>query len=497
MVKVGTGVLAVALWGALPCAVSAQQCVWTVQQLTSGPNGAGNPTISSDGRKVAVVRFSSNVVIETIDAGTLVAEAQVGGWNPALNIDGSQLAYIDLNTNDLAMRRLALHEDVSWPVGPVEAPPAMSNDARRIAFVSRRADLTGDDRNIPQVFLLETATGLARQLSGATGSSIFEVTISGDGRRVAWVEDGSTIKLFNTDTSAVISVIAGYSPSLSGDGSRLAYISPSGTELHLLDATAASDRVLALSDTGFGFPAISLDGTRVAFESSADFGSNADRDWEVFVVDVAARSIAQVSNGVGNFSGMTARITADGKRVVHIDSRSQDQNAGAVPHAFVGTCATVSEPPSGQPGPPGPAGPQGSQGEPGPTGPPGPQGEPGPTGPQGERGPVGPQGATGEQGPAGSQGPQGVPGPTGPQGPKGEQGMPGAQGPQGPMGPQGIAGPVGPQGAPGLGLIDGAVLLLKSGAVPPAGFTRIGTSKVQVVDDSGKPTMLEIQVYVK
>jgi len=56
---------------------------------------------------------------------------------------------------------------------------------------------------------------------------------------------------------------------------------------------------------------------------------------------------------------------------------------------------------------------------------------------------------------------------------------------------------VGPQGAPGLGLIDGAVLLLKSGAVPPAGFTRIGTSKVQVVDDSGKPTMLEIQVYVK
>jgi len=65
------------------------------------------------------------------------------------------------------------------------------------------------------------------------------------------------------------------------------------------------------------------------------------------------------------------------------------------------------------------------------------------------------------------------------------------------MGPQGIAGPSGPQGAPGLGLTDGAVLLLKPGAVPPAGFTRIGTSKVQIVDDVGKLTNLELQVYVK
>jgi hypothetical protein len=39
--------------------------------------------------------------------------------------------------------------------------------------------------------------------------------------------------------------------------------------------------------------------------------------------------------------------------------------------------------------------------------------------------------------------------------------------------------------------------LLKSGAVPPAGFTRIGTSKVQIVDETGKPTTLELQIYLK
>jgi len=54
-------------------------------------------------------------------------------------------------------------------------------------------------------------------------------------------------------------------------------------------------------------------------------------------------------------------------------ARSQDPNAGAVP-MFVSTCTTVSEPPAGQPGPPGTCRPQGPQEEPGPMGPQGPQG---------------------------------------------------------------------------------------------------------------------------
>jgi len=483
MVKVGTGVLAIALWGALPSAASAQQCAWTVQQLTSGSNGAGNPSISGDGQKVAVVRFGLNPVIQTIDTATLALETQIGGWYPALNGDGSRVAYIDMNTNNLAMRRLALFEDVSWPVGPVEAAPAISSDASRIAFVSRRGDLTGEDRNpsqLSQVFVLETSTGLVRQLSDATGNSIYDVRISGNGRRIAWTEDFSTIKLFDMDTSQIISVGSGYSLSLNGDGSRITYIAPMGTELRLADLAAGSDGMLAVSDTGFDSPSISVDGTRVSFASSADLGgNNADHDWEVFVMEVGTGRIAQVSSGVGNFSGMSARLTADGKRVVYVDSRAQDPTGGLRDHVFMGTCVTTSEPPAGTPGPPGP---QGPQGEPGPMGPQGPQGERGPTGPQGEAGPVGPQG------------PQGVTGPIGPQGPKGEPGLPG---PQGPMGPQGLVGPSGPQGATGIGLTDGAVLFLKPGAVPPAGFTRIGTSKVQIVDDLGKLTNLELQVYVK
>jgi Tol biopolymer transport system component len=498
MARVRTGVLAIAMWGALPWAVAAQECTWTVQQVTSGANGAGNPSISNDGQKVAVLRFGINQ-IQTIDAATLALETQVGGWNPALSGDGTRVAYIDLNTNDLAMRSLASHADVSWPVGPVEAGPALSADANRVAFVSRRSDLTSDGRNpsqLPQVFLLDTSTGSVRQLSDAAGNAIYEVTIGGNGRRIAWVEDGSTIKLFNVDTSEVRSVTSGFSPSLSGDGNRLAYIAPTGAELRLLEVDAGSDRVLAVSDTGFAFPTVSIDGTRVAFASSADFGGrNSDRDWELFVIDVASGHTAQVSNGTGNFSGMMARLTADGKRVVYVDSRALDPDTGGTrDHVFMGTCGMVSEPPVGQVGPPGPPGPQGPQGEPGAMGPQGPQGElgpMGPRGPQGEPGPIGLQGRQGESGPTGAQGPrgeQGLAGPAGPQGPIGPQGLPGL------MGPQGLPGLTGPQGAPGIGLTDGSVLFLKPGAVPPAGFTRIGTSKVQIIDDTGKPTQLELQV---
>ena len=422
MARVRTGVLAIAIWGALPWAVAAQECTWTVQQVTSGANGAGNPSISHDGRKVAVLRFGINQ-IQTIDATTLAVETQVGGWNPVLSGDGTRVAYIDQNTNDLAMRILASHDDVSWPVGPVEAGPALSADANRVAFVSRRGDLTSDGRNpsqLRQVFLLDAPTGLVRQLSDAVGNSIYELAISANGRRVAWVEDGSSIKISNIDTSEVRSVASGSSPSLSGDGSRLAYIASTGGELHLLDVDAASDHVIAVSDRGFAFPAISIDGTRVAFESSTDFGSNPDRDWELFVTDVATGHIAQVSNGTGNFSGMTARLTADAKRVVYVDSRALDPETGDTrDHVFMGTCATVSEPPVGPAGPPGPPG------------------------------------------------------------------------------PQGLPGLTGPQGASGIGLTEGAILFLRPGAVAPAGFTRIGTSKVQIIDETGKPTQLELLVYMK
>jgi Tol biopolymer transport system component len=421
------------LSGAMPLVASAQQCTWTVQQLTTNSEGAGNPSISSDGRRVALLNFGT-FMIQTVDVATGTAESQIAAWNPVLNGDGTRLAFVD-NNNDIAMRRLDNYEIRSWPVGPIDAPFALSADANRIAFVSTRNDLTGEDLNplrTPQVFVLETSTGLVRQVSRSETYSIAQPVVSGNGRRVAWVEDWTTIKMFDLDTMAVTTPAAGYAPSLSGDGRRMVYVAGGGTELRLLDLALGGDQVIASSDRGFGPPSLSADGWRVAVETPGNLLDNADLDNELFVVDLASGQLSQITKGTGNFVGMDPRITADGRRVVFIDQRvagvpTPDGRA----QVFLATCATASEPPVCQVGPPGPAGPQG------------------------------------------------------PQGPQGEQGLPGPQG------------PMGPQGRDGVGLTTGAVLLLKPGAAAPAGFTRIGSTKLPVLDDSGKLKSIDLDVFVK
>ena len=125
-------------------------------------------------------------------------------------------------------------------------------------------------------------------------------------------------------------------------------------------------------------------------------------------------------------------------------------------------------------GPQGPAGPQGAMG---PQGPAGPQGDPGPIGATGPSGPAGPAGAKGDTGNTGATGPAG------------------AQGPAGPIGPAGPQGPQGPSG--GGGHVTGEILTLIASATPPAGFTKIGTSKLPMLNAAGRPVLVDVVIYQK
>ena len=103
----------------------------------------------------------------------------------------------------------------------------------------------------------------------------------------------------------------------------------------------------------------------------------------------------------------------------------------------------------------------------------------------------------GAQGPMGPPGPPGPPGEQGPQGPPGPPGAQGLQGPPGEPGPQGLQGPPGERGPEGPGLVTGAVLTLVAGAAPPAGFVKIGTTKLAMLNLSGKPAVIDVAIYVK
>lgn len=106
-------------------------------------------------------------------------------------------------------------------------------------------------------------------------------------------------------------------------------------------------------------------------------------------------------------------------------------------------------------------------------------------------------GVPGPTGPAGPAGPQGPAGPAGPAGPVGPRGPIGLTGPQGLAGPIGATGPQGPAGPAGDGLTTGAVLMLSAGATPPAGFVRIGSTKLPMVNNLGKAALVDVVIYVK
>ena len=90
--------------------------------------------------------------------------------------------------------------------------------------------------------------------------------------------------------------------------------------------------------------------------------------------------------------------------------------------------------------------------------------------------------------------PTGEPGPPGPPGP---QGPPGPPGPEGPRGETGLQGPIGPQGLPGPDLPSGAVITLREGVAPPAGYTLLGTTVIVVRRPNGGLAPITVNVYQK
>ena len=150
--------------GALPCVAAAQECAWTVRQLTSSEFSTGNQTISGDGQRLALSRFDGSPIpfIHLVDASTGRMRNVAAGYYPVLAGDGNRIVFVD-SQNDLAAVNVASGETRKWFVGPIAAESfAVSADGSRIAFISDRQDLTRDRRNPAgsrQVFLLDAASG--------------------------------------------------------------------------------------------------------------------------------------------------------------------------------------------------------------------------------------------------------------------------------------------------------------------------------------------------
>lgn len=260
------------------------------------------------------------------------AGAKAGGrsWGPAIAADGRFVAFTSTATNlsvddrdshpDVYMRdrRIGVTVLVSRASGAVGAKgdrasnqPAISADGRFVAFASAASNLSPDDHDSDwDVYVRDLRadkTMLVSRASGANGAdanaSAQSPSISGDGRRIAFASSATNLA---TGTKAQRPRV--YVRDLSHRDTELVSRAsgPSGA-----DANGAS-----------GDPAISSDGYVVAFATPATNLNAADRDgdvWDVYARDLdtgVTTLVSRASGAKGDGSSQRPRPSADGNVVV-------------------------------------------------------------------------------------------------------------------------------------------------------------------------------------
>ncbi|MDX6529932.1 MAG: large repetitive protein [Blastocatellia bacterium] len=205
----------------------------------------------------------------------------------------------------------------------------------------------------------QTQSPVLRRVTNTTEEGInLNPSISGDGRVLAFestedIAGGGGTDRFRAIRANVASDPAAFfqmggtravAPAISQDGSRIAFTSkddPLGTnpdgnsEVFLLEGsrliqvTNTSPGEVATRVTNGNFqPSISDDGRFIAFSSNRDLaGQNSDGNLEIFFYDTVAASFTQLTNTTGTVGASDAKISGNGASVAYI------RDSGATPSA--------------------------------------------------------------------------------------------------------------------------------------------------------------------
>ncbi len=337
-----------------------------VSRSLSGRPAVGSsrfPTIDGAGRRVAFLSSAHDLVPDTptrggishayvrdLDSGvtTLVDRTALGVPLPGgvvdavLSGDGRHLVYsaygagppeapggnsvhlfaVDL---DSGVTRLVDRAPGSGQPGDGDATqPDLSRDGNRVAFISIATNL-GAPSDDPQVYVRDLAAGSTAWASTA--------------------EDGDSRHTYALD------------PSISGDGSRVAFTQRDGDfgwgmppdhggQVFVRDLAAGTTALVSVVDgeraafDGIS-PALDGDGSHVAFLAATSPEGSGARPFQVFLRDRSARATTLLSLAAGGGPARTgaryASVSGDG-RCVAFDSGSDDLGGGYGPdysHAYL------------------------------------------------------------------------------------------------------------------------------------------------------------------
>ena len=219
--------------------------------------------------------------------------------------------------------------------------PSISNDGTLVAFWSQ-SDLSGDNPDLnAELFLYNSTTGVTEQLTNTTGGANFSPIISGDGKKIAFVSqqdfeggnpDGSTeLFLFDLDSSAVTQLtfgtIGNVLESIDDMGETISFYSwdnytgnNADNTIEIFVKKISTNQIIQVTTSnsgGFthGGSDVSGNGEMLAFGSHLNLtGTDPDGKYDVFIYDIAAATLSQLSP-LGD-QAIPGTWNADGTRYV-------------------------------------------------------------------------------------------------------------------------------------------------------------------------------------
>jgi Tol biopolymer transport system component len=285
--------------------LASQNASHAAAELRGRARTAYNPSISADGRHVAFeatddgaggrsrnglwVRDLRTGRARLVGAGSgygAVYEPRIAGDGRSVVFtagdaaaDGHTLVYLRELTG---ARRTVLVSRGARPADADAHEPAVSHDGRFVAFTSRAGNLGGGARGVVRLYLRDVAAGTTRALT--RDGAAFDPAISPDGRWVA----------FAHRTTA----------------------DPLRSQIRLVDVSSGAERVLWSGDGYASEPAVSGDGTRVAWSSTAAEGKPGGIPG-VFLADLAEDTVRLLSTHAPLAAAKPAAPRARASRAAH------------------------------------------------------------------------------------------------------------------------------------------------------------------------------------
>lgn len=198
-------------------------------------------------------------------------------------------------------------------VGGVLLLTGTAQAQQQLTFASLGASTTADIDAAGARVVFQSTADLDDGVGNADGSGeIFAV--DADGANLVQLTD---------------SALASTQPAISGDGTRVAFVSNAdltganadgGPEIFLVDAADGGNPVQVTdtgSASGIAQPDLSADGSRITFTATGNLtGGNGDGSRELFAVDADGANLAQLTTGPAGSAVGFARLQADASRVV-------------------------------------------------------------------------------------------------------------------------------------------------------------------------------------